>query len=82
MKSFVEFVVKGLVDNPDQVVVEELFDENDEAILELTVAPSDMGRVIGKSGRVINSIRSLLQVAATKQGQRVSLELVETGESR
>ncbi|MEM7332468.1 MAG: KH domain-containing protein [Chloroflexota bacterium] len=82
MKSFVEFVVKGLVDNPDQVSVEEVADDDGGSILELTVAPNDMGRIIGKSGRVINAVRSLLQVAATKQGQQVSLELIETGESR
>lgn len=82
MKSFVEYVVKGLVDNPDQVSVEEVPGDHGASVLELTVAPKDMGRVIGKSGRVINSIRSLLQVAATKQGKRVSLELIETGESR
>ncbi len=82
MKSFVEFVVKGLVDNPDQVSVEEVPEDDGSSILELSVAPSDMGRIIGKSGRVINAVRSLLQVAATKQGQRVSLELIETGESR
>lgn len=82
MKSFVEYVVKGLVDNPDQVSVDEVDGDRGETILELTVAPTDMGRVIGKSGRVINSIRSLLQVAATKAGKRVSLELIESGESR
>ena len=82
MKSFVEFVVKGLVDNPDQVSVEEVTEDDGSSIIELSVAPSDMGRIIGKSGRVINAVRSLLQVAATKQGQRVSLELIETGESR
>ena len=82
MKSFVEFVVKGLVDNPDQVSVEEVTEDDGSSIIELSVAPSDMGRIIGKSGRVINAVRSLLQVAATKQGQRGSLELIETGESR
>lgn len=80
MKSFVEFVVKGLVENPDQVQVEELSGDQGETILELSVAPKDMGRVIGKSGRVINSVRSLLNVAAAKQGKRVSLELLETGD--
>ena len=82
MKSFVEFVVKGLVDNPDQVEVEEIPEDDGTSILELTVAPSDMGRIIGKGGRVINAVRSLLQVAASKQGKRVSLELIESGEPR
>lgn len=79
MKDLVEYVVKSLVESPDEVSVEEI-DESTETILELTVAGSDMGRVIGKSGRVINAIRTLVQVAAAKQGTRVSVELVETGD--
>lgn len=79
MKDLVEYVVKSLVESPEEVSVAE-FDESAETILELTVAGSDMGRVIGKSGRVINAIRTLAQVAAAKQGKRVSVELVETGD--
>ena len=79
MKELVEFVVKSLVDYPDEVSVYEINDRQG-TILELSVAASDMGRVIGKSGRVINAIRSLLQVAAAKQGQRVTLELLESDE--
>lgn len=79
MKELVEFVVKSLVDHPEEVSVYEI-DDRQGKILELSVAASDMGRVIGKSGRVINAIRSLLQVAAAKQGQRVSLELLESDE--
>ncbi len=78
MKDLVEYVVKSLVESPDEVSVEEI-DESTETVLELTVAGPDMGRVIGKSGRVINAIRTLAQVAAAKQGKRVSVELVETG---
>ena len=79
MKDLVEYVVKSLVETPDDVSVAELEDETG-TVLELTVAGSDMGRVIGKSGRVINAIRTLAQVAAAKQGTRVSVELVETGD--
>lgn len=79
MKDLVEYVVKSLVESPDEVSVAEFDDEN-ETVLELTVAGSDMGRVIGRSGRVINAIRTLTQVAAAKQGTRVSVELVETGD--
>lgn len=79
MKDLVEYVVKSLVEAPDDVSVAELEDETG-TVLELTVAGSDMGRVIGKSGRVINAIRTLAQVAAAKQGTRVSVELVETGD--
>ena len=76
MKELVEFIVKGLVDDPDQVHVVEVQGKT-ATILELSVASGDMGRVIGKGGRIINSIRTLLQVLAAKQGKRVSLELVE-----
>ncbi len=79
MKELVEFVVKSLVDHPEEVSVYEISDRQG-TVLELSVAASDMGRVIGKSGRVINAIRSLLQVAAAKQGQHVSLELLESDE--
>jgi len=76
MKELVEFIVRSLVDHPDQVSVEEIEDKS-ETVLELSVASSDMGRVIGKGGRVINSIRAMAQIAAAKQGRRISLELVE-----
>ncbi|MCP4417746.1 MAG: KH domain-containing protein [Chloroflexi bacterium] len=79
MKELVEYVVKALVESPDEVSIE-AFDEPDETVLELTVAGSDMGRVIGKRGRVINAIRTLAKVNAAKQGTRVSVELVETGD--
>ncbi|WP_420644183.1 KH domain-containing protein [Candidatus Leptofilum sp.] len=78
MKDLVEYVVKSLVESPDEVSIEE-FEESNETVLEITVAGPDMGRVIGKSGRVINAIRTLAQVAAAKQGTRVAIELVETG---
>ncbi|MCA9924734.1 MAG: KH domain-containing protein [Anaerolineales bacterium] len=76
MKELVEYIVKSLTDSPDEVSVYEIQDRQG-TVLELSVAAHDMGRVIGKSGRVINAIRSLLQVAAAKQGQRVTLELLE-----
>jgi len=76
MKELVEYIVKSLVDYPDEVSVSEI-QGRQGIVLELSVAANDMGRVIGKSGRVINAIRSLLQVTAAKQGQRVTLELLE-----
>ena len=79
MKDLVEYVVKSLVEAPDDVTIE-AFEEDGETLLEITVAGPDMGRVIGKSGRVINAIRTLAQVAAAKQGTRVAVELVETGD--
>lgn len=76
MKELVEYIVTSLVDNPDEVAVAEV-DNGSDLVLELTVNSSDMGRVIGKNGRVINSIRSLVQVSAAKQGKQVAVELVE-----
>ena len=75
-KELVEYVVKSLVDQPDEVQVSEV-QTGSTTHIELTVAQPDMGRVIGKRGRVINSIRSLVQILAAKQGKRVSVELVE-----
>jgi uncharacterized protein len=76
MKELVEFIVKSLVDNPDEVRVN-AFEDRSQTTLELSVAADDMGRVIGKNGRVINSIRSLVQVSAAKEGKRVNLEVLE-----
>jgi len=76
MKELVEFIVKSLVDNPDEVRVD-AFDDRSETTLELSVAADDMGRVIGKNGRVINSIRNLVQVSAAREGKRVNLEVLE-----
>jgi predicted RNA-binding protein YlqC (UPF0109 family) len=76
MKELVEFIVKSIVDNPDEVRVVEI-DGPTEIYIELSVEQGDIGRVIGKRGRVINSIRALVQVLAAKKGRNVSLELIE-----
>lgn len=75
MKELVEFMAKSLVDDPSQVRVEES-EGADGIVLALHVAPDDMGRVIGKGGRVANAMRTLLRVAAVRQGKRVTLEIV------
>ncbi len=75
-KDLVEYIVKSLVDNPEEVSVTEVTGSS-AIILEVSVAESDMGRVIGRQGRVINSIRTILQVLAAKQGKRVNLEVIE-----
>lgn len=75
MKELVEFIAKSLVDDPSQVYVSEIEGES-SVILELRVGPEDMGRVIGKGGRTVNAIRTLVRVLAAKQGKRVTLEVV------
>jgi predicted RNA-binding protein YlqC (UPF0109 family) len=74
-KDLVEYIVKSIVDNPDSVHITEIVHES-SVTLEVQVADGDMGRVIGRGGSVVNSIRSLLQVLAAKKGMRVSLEIV------
>lgn len=76
MKELIEMIAKQLVDDPSKVSVTE-FDEGGRVRLELKVSKEDMGRVIGKGGRVANSIRVLLRVAAAREGKRASLDIVE-----
>jgi predicted RNA-binding protein YlqC (UPF0109 family) len=75
MKELVEFIAKSLVDDPSQVYVSEIEGES-SVILELRVGPEDMGRVIGKGGRTVNAMRTLIRVLAAKQGKRVTLVIV------
>lgn len=75
LKDLVEYIAKALADRPDQVQVSEI--EGEAAIvLELRVAPEDMGRIIGKEGRTANAMRTLVRVLAAKHGKRVTLEIV------
>jgi hypothetical protein len=74
MRELIEYMAKALVDNPDQVVVSEE-DAGDHIIYHLSVAEDDMGRVIGKQGRIANAMRTLLKVAAIRQGARAVLEI-------
>lgn len=76
MKELVEYIARSLVDHPDSVEVN-VVDGRSMVVLELTVADTDMGRVIGKGGRVVNAIRSLVSVAAERQNKRVTLEIVD-----
>ena len=79
MKAFLEYVARGLVDKPDAVWVE-IDEDRDETVLTLGVDQEDMGRVIGRDGRIANAIRSLLKVMATKDGRHVELEIVSDAE--
>ena len=75
MKELVEVIAKALVDNPDEVLVTEK--ENGKNItVELHVAPSDMGKVIGKQGRIAKAIRSVVKAASSKDNKKVDVETI------
>ena len=75
MKELIEYITKFIADSPDEVKVTEV-EEEDRIVIRLEVAPDDKGKVIGRQGRVAQSIRVLLRVAAIKQGTRAILEIV------
>ena len=76
MKELVEVIAKSLVEHPDEVVVTET--ENETTILvELRVAPSDMGKVIGKQGRIAKAIRSVVKAASSKEEKKVVVEILQ-----
>ena len=75
MKQIVEIIAKSLVQNPEQVVVEEK-DNTSITIYELHVAPEDMGRVIGKQGRIAKAMRTVVKAAATRENKKVTVEIV------
>ena len=84
MKALVEEIAKALVDDPEQVVVREVprtssgpMGGEQVTVLELKVAPNDLGKVIGKQGRTARSIRTLLSAAGMKRNRRFSLEILE-----
>lgn len=75
MKELIEFIAKSLVDHPEDVIVTQ--SNGSRPRIELSVAKEDMGRVIGKGGKVANSIRALLRVAAERQGKQATLDVTE-----
>lgn len=76
MDDFVYFVVRALVDEPDEVRVD-VVERNGMSVIQLRVAPVDVGKVIGRRGTTIQAIRSLVQVGGAKAGRRCTLDLVE-----
>jgi predicted RNA-binding protein YlqC (UPF0109 family) len=74
-QSLVEFVAKSLVDEPDAVEVK-VIDDEEGRVIELHVAESDMGKVIGRNGSVAKALRTLLKVVAAREGESISLEIV------
>ena len=76
MKDLLEYVVKSLVNNPDSVQIDE--SENDgEVVFEVRVAPEDMGRIIGKGGRIAKAVRSLMKAASFKENKRFNVEIID-----
>ncbi|SDZ02338.1 hypothetical protein SAMN05660462_01567 [Proteiniborus ethanoligenes] len=76
MGDLVEILAKALVDNPDEVQVNEI-EGTQSIIIELKVAPEDMGKVIGKQGRIAKAIRTLVKAAAIKENKRVVVEIIQ-----
>ena len=76
MRELVEFLARALVEDPDSVQVSEL-EENGDLVLEVTVGGDDLGRLIGKGGRVANAIRTVAKAAATRAERRVLVEFIE-----
>ena len=74
MKELVEVIAKALVENPDEVVVTESV-KDDETVIELSVAPADLGKVIGKQGRIAKAIRSVVKAASSKEDKKVIVEI-------
>lgn len=81
MKDFVAYIVKNLVDNPDKVRINEIGGAQ-TLILELSVEKADIGKIIGKKGKTINAIRTLLMSVASRNGIRVNLEIIEEGSGK
>ena len=75
MKELLLYMAQNLVEHPDQVTVEEI--EGDPVVLELRVAPEDMGKVIGRGGRIAKEIRAIIKAVAQRKGVRVSVEIVD-----
>ncbi len=75
-KELVEFMVRNLVDQPDEVSVN-VVEGSKSTILELRVSPDDVGKVIGKQGRIAKAIRTILSASATRDGKRATLEILD-----
>ncbi len=75
VKDFIEHIALALADHPEEVKVD-VFNQGGQTLIELHVHEEDMGRIIGKDGRVANALRTLLRMMASREGQRVQLEIV------
>ena len=77
MEDLLEFLARALVDNPDDVSVEGFDEEDGTIVLELRVADGDVGKVIGRGGRTIQSLRTVLRAVASRQDERVLVDVVD-----
>lgn len=77
MRELLEFLARALVSEPDAVVVTEIEEAPGEVVLELEVAEGDLGRVIGRGGRVANALRSVVKAAAIREEKRVMVEILD-----
>lgn len=77
MKEVLEIIAESLVDYPEQVDVKEINNEDQTVTLELRVAESDMGKVIGKQGRIAKAIRTVVKAAASRENKKVAVEILQ-----
>ncbi|MBQ1537024.1 MAG: KH domain-containing protein [Ruminococcus sp.] len=77
MKEVLDIIAKALVDYPDQVDIKQIENEDGSITLELRVAESDMGKVIGKQGRIAKALRTVVKAAASRENKKVSVDIVE-----
>ena len=77
MRDAIEMIIKSLVDDSENVDVREVDQKNGSTLIEVRVAPNDVGKIIGKQGRTIRALRSLAKIAGTKKNRRYLLEIVE-----
>ena len=77
MRDLLDFLTRSLVENPDQVQVTEAEEVDGEVVLEVEVADEDLGRVIGRGGRVANALRSVMKAAATREDKRVVVDILD-----
>ena len=77
MKELLEYLARGLVEEPDEVTVKEVQDDDGVTVLELSVAEDDYGTVIGRGGRTANALRTVVKAAAVRDGRRVLIDIVD-----
>ncbi len=78
MRELLEYLVRGLVDNPDEVRAVEVRQDDRTTVLELSVAQADYGNVIGRGGRTASALRTVIKAAAAKDGRRVFIDIVDS----